>query len=139
MIDRRVVVAAVALAAVVGLFFLLRPDEDEPRSPPRATGPATTPEFQPLPAQTQTRPVVRWRIDARDGRLDRRTVPKGAEVTIVVVAGVADRVHVHGYDLTARIGPGKPQTIFLRAAVAGRFEIELEEADRPIGQLTVTP
>ena len=97
------------------------------------------PEAEPVPPVTATAPEVDWPIDARDDTLDRRRVPKGARVTMTVVADVTDEVHVHGYDIKGPVEPGKPATIFVRAELTGRFEIELEESGTQIAQLTVVP
>jgi hypothetical protein len=145
--DRRLLYVLLAAAALVGLFVVFRPGDDEGG----ASVATTTPQPEPAPTETGgtattdttptvTRPqVTRWRIDSRDQRLDRLTVPQGTTVRIVAIADVSDHVHLHGYDLMADVAPGAPAVIQFTADIAGRFEIELEDRGREIGQLTVEP
>ena len=111
-----ILVAAVAL--LVGLFFLLRGSSDED------TG-----------GSTLTVSVVGGKPD---GGVQHLTVDQGDEVTVHVTSdGVEDEVHVHGYDLSQDVSPSEPAEITFTADIAGRFEIELEEAGTPIGELEV--
>ena len=64
---------------------------------------------------------------------------QGDSVVVVARSDVADEMHVHGYDLTADVGPGKPARIEFAASLTGRFEIELEDQHKRIAQLTVLP
>jgi heme/copper-type cytochrome/quinol oxidase subunit 2 len=65
-------------------------------------------------------------------------VNQGEQVTVHVTSdGVEDEVHVHGYDLSQDVAPGAPASITFKADIAGRFEIELEAAGTPIGELEV--
>ena len=74
------------------------------------------------------------------GGIVRVTVHKGDLVLIKVRSdGVADEVHVHGYDRMADVAPGKPVEMLFRANLTGRFEIELEGRGKQIAQLTVLP
>jgi hypothetical protein len=139
--DRRPLYVLLAIAALVGLFLVVRPEDD-------AGGAAGTTVAMPTaePAPTETTPtetaapkVTRWLVDSRDEQLDRLTVPKGARVRIVVIADVTDHVHVHGYDLMSDVAPGAPAVVSFAANLAGRFEIELEDRGRQIAQLTVQP
>ena len=73
-----------------------------------------------------------------DGGVQHLTVDKGDEVTVHVTSdGVQDEVHVHGYDLMQDVAPGAPASIRFEATIAGRFEIELENAGTPVGELEV--
>ena len=76
--------------------------------------------------------------DPVDG-IVRAEAHKGEPVVVVVRSDVADEVHVHGYDLTADVAPGKPVRIEFAANLTGRFEIELEGRHKQIAQLTVLP
>jgi hypothetical protein len=146
--DRRLLYVLLAIAALVGLFFVVRPRDDDGSAAGSTT--ATT-EAEPIPIEpttpttvpttpTVTTPkVTRWRIDSRDDALDRLTVPKDTRLRIVVIADVTDEVHVHGYDLMAEVAPGEPAVVAFTADLAGRFEIELEDRGRQIAQLTVQP
>lgn len=61
------------------------------------------------------------------------------QVRFVVGSDQADEVHVHGYDLSARVGPGRPAEFSFPATITGVFEVELEKAGTPVAELTVEP
>ena len=73
------------------------------------------------------------------GGIERLSVDKGDKVTLVVSADLVEEVHLHGYDLSADVAPGKKARIVFEATVPGRFEIELEERGIQIGELEVRP
>ena len=134
---RLAIVAAAGLAAVV-LFVVLRPEAD-PQIPP-----STTARAQPQRAVEALRPqaqliTVRIRQGRVQGGVRRVEVKTGRRVTLVVHADVADHVHVHGYNLTRDVGPGKPARLLFRADLTGRFEVELEQHRLPILELEVLP
>ena len=145
---RKVALIAATLGLVVSLFVALRQDEDEPAgttaqtTTARTTTDQTTTEAQPT---TTSQGPGTIRIDYTisggrpDGGIARDSVTRGRIVVLRVTADVADEVHVHGYDLTADVGPGAPATIRFTADVPGRFEIELEESGVEIGELEVRP
>jgi heme/copper-type cytochrome/quinol oxidase subunit 2 len=145
--DRRLLYVLLAVAALVGLFIVLRQSTDNGESASTTTattaaGPATEPTTTTTAPTTPTvtePQVTRWRIDSRDDALDRLSVPKDTRLRIVAIADVTDHVHVHGYDLMADVAPGAPAVIAFTADTPGRFEIELEDRGRQIAQLNVQP
>jgi FtsP/CotA-like multicopper oxidase with cupredoxin domain len=64
-------------------------------------------------------------------------VARGQRVRVQVESDQADEVHVHGYDLSEPVGPGKPATVEFAADVPGVFEVELENAKRKLFELEV--
>ena len=94
---------------------------------------------------------------------DRRTKPKPKVPTIVVEGGqpaggvaelqyssgdlirfdvesdVAEEVHVHGYDISKDVEPGKVVSFGFPAEIEGGFEVELEGTQTQIAELTVEP
>jgi len=66
------------------------------------------------------------------------SVTVGTKVVVTVSADVTDEVHVHGYDVTGEVSPGKPAEIKFTADAPGRFEVELEGAGLPLAEITVT-
>jgi hypothetical protein len=147
---RLLILVAAAVFLVVG-FVLLRPDDDDEAqqttvtatSPPIVEpGPTTTEEApattaEPEPERTQMVVTIRGRRPV--GGIVRATAKKDTSILLIVRADVTDHVHVHGYDLMSDISPGHPVRMQFRARLTGRFEIELEDARRPIAQLTVIP
>ncbi len=145
-------------ALLVGLFFALRPDSEEPAATTRAatepepgtatTEPPTTEETateETTTEQTTTAApeIATLRVRVRGGRpaggIQRLTVGRGERVRVRVESDVADHVHVHGYDLMRDVAPRSPAQIRFRATLVGRFEIELEDRGTLIAQLEVRP
>lgn len=126
---------AATLGLLVSLFAALRSDAEEeppPATTAAATGAATTVvEAEPLPVVID--------VDATAGEIVRATVARGSRVVLDVTADVADHVHLHGYDLSAEVAPGRPAKLSFVADAAGRFEIELEERGDVVAELTVEP
>jgi hypothetical protein len=96
------------------------------------------------PAPTTTAPVAKTvTITVKNavpvGGIQRATVSKGDEVTLVVHSDVADEVHVHGYNLMKDVAAGGTAKITFVANVPGRFEAELEQHGTQIADLTVNP
>ena len=60
------------------------------------------------------------------------------EVVFTVSSDTADEVHVHGYDATVPVTPGKPATVRFQADIPGVFEVELEDSGLLLTQLRIT-
>jgi heme/copper-type cytochrome/quinol oxidase subunit 2 len=143
------------IALLVVLFFVFRSGADEEEAKPGTTTAAATTEAATTEAATTEAatteatveeppppPPGRLVINVVDGRPDggiqHLTVDEGEQVTVRVTSdGVEDEVHVHGYDLSQDVAPGAPANISFEATITGRFEIELEDAGTPIGELEV--
>lgn len=99
--------------------------------------PTQTTDTTPAPVgPTVVRVVV---VDgAPKGGIVRKTVEKGDRVVLVVTSDVTDHIHLHGYDITRDVAPGKPARLPFKATIPGRFEVELEERGVPIADITVT-
>lgn len=93
------------------------------------TGGVTAPEEPAAPE-----PVVLER--GEEGRIE---VDKGDRVRFVVRSDVADEVHVHGYDISEDVAAGGEASFSFEADITGIFEIELENAGEPLGELVVNP
>lgn len=81
-----------------------------------------------------------------NGRLpeDRRLVRvrQGDEVTLRWTTDRPLTVHVHGYDLEAKVLPGTPAVVRFVARATGRFAIEVHgpgREERTVGYLEVHP
>lgn len=116
---RKVALGAATLGLLLSLFLALRPGEVLP-SPAAVTVRIEVP--------SRTAPTVR-----------RYSVERQRQVVIVVTAELSDDVHLHGYDLKAAVGPGRPATLRFAATAAGRFELELEERGLELADLDVSP
>ena len=143
---------AAGLAAVIVLFVVLRPGEDEEAStgptatatgtptatetgsPTETESPTETTSASPTPTSSRSR--SRSRTATSRGRATSRSA---GERVRLVEADVSDEVHVHGYDLLAEVSPDEPAVIVFRANAPGVFEVELEGAGLLLLELTVTP
>lgn len=146
---RPLVVAVVAVAAVVLLFVVLRPDDDggstetstaattSTRTMTSATTSAPTTTAEPRPS-ARTRVAIAVRGGRVIGGIRRVTLPRGRLVELFVTADVEDEVHLHGYDVSRDVAPGAPARLRFRATTSGRFEVELEQRELQIAELTVS-
>jgi hypothetical protein len=154
--------AAAVIVAIV-LFVVLRPDgEDGEEANPTpatettaeettteaATGEETTTEDTTTEETTTTEPPAppppqRIRARFQDGEvvggIKEVDVDRNQQVVVLVQSDVADEVHVHGYNLSAEVAPGRPARIAFDADVVGRFEIELESRSLQLVDLRVRP
>lgn len=85
-------------------------------------------------------------LAVKNGQLpeDRRVVrvQQGDEVTLSWTTDRPLTLHLHGYDLEAKLAPGPPVTMRLRARATGRFPIEIHSAGgahHVLGYLEVHP
>jgi hypothetical protein len=67
------------------------------------------------------------------------TFEQGETVRFRVVHDEPEEVHVHGYDITKELEPGKVETVSFKADIPGIFEIELEGSHMLLAQLKVVP
>ena len=66
-------------------------------------------------------------------------VKSGKRVRFVVKSDVPDEVHVHTYDISVPVAPGKPARFAFTADIEGIFEVELENAGVEVVTLRVEP
>ena len=119
---------------------------DDEATPTTTTEPTTTTTTTEPPTTTTTPPppgptVVRVRVvgGVPKGGIVRETVSQGDRVVIVVTSDVADHVHLHGYNIMRDVAPGQVARLPFRATVPGRFEVELEDRELQIADISVTP
>ncbi|HZM77963.1 MAG TPA: hypothetical protein VFC19_19770 [Candidatus Limnocylindrales bacterium] len=68
------------------------------------------------------------------GRVD---VAKGENVRLIVHSDTSDEIHVHGYDIEKKVGPGQDAVIEFVATRTGLFEVETHESGLLLTQLAV--
>ncbi|MFI6255831.1 hypothetical protein ACIBCL_06880 [Micromonospora zamorensis] len=145
--------AALAATALTALLLVGCGQDDDPSvatpsaaptsaAPPSATT-APTPAASATPSAAASTPAVdrqitvtiaKRRVDPPTGRI---TVGKGELVRITVTSDVSDELHVHGYDLGARLPAGTPGLVEFRADKTGLFEVETHETELVLFQLVV--
>ena len=136
------------LAAVVALTLAACGDDGSPQ----ATGTTTT--TTPAAATSTTSgsattagptttadptPVIEVRVvgGKPQGGVRRERIDSGETVVLRVISDVADEVHLHGYDKSADVAPGKPAQIRFTADIPGVFEVELEQRRQKLLDLEV--
>lgn len=148
---QRLLLSAAAAAIVVIAFVALRPgDSDNGASAPTTTPPPATAAARP-PVATTAEPAppppaprpsyVQIRVKGSQpvGAIKKITVRKGDTVRFEVRSDQADEGHLHGYDISKPVGPGKRARYMFNAKLEGIFELELENAGVPIAELQVNP
>jgi heme/copper-type cytochrome/quinol oxidase subunit 2 len=115
---RALVLIPLALIGLIGLFFLLRPD-DAPGGPRERDVEASIEGGVMEPSEV--------------------VVGEGDEVTLRVTSEEAVELHVHGYDLEEEVEPDEPATLSFEAEETGRFGIEDHETGEELGALLVEP
>jgi hypothetical protein len=148
--DKRLLIGLGVIVALVVLFLVFRPGNNDDEAGTGTTTAAVTspPTIEPTTTETETATIAAPEgtelvVTIRGGEpvdgIVRAEAKKGDPVVVIVRSDVADEVHVHGYDLMADVAPGKPVRIEFTADLTGRFEIELEDRGKQIAQLTVLP
>lgn len=147
---QRLLLSVIAAFAVVGAFVVLRPSDDDvsptantsTASPPAATAADPSPAVTPEPAPPAPRPTY-LQIRARGlkpvGGVKKIRVNKGDTVRLEVRSDRAEEGHLHGYDISKSVGPGKRALQVrgqarrdLRARARARRGADRRAASRPV-------
>ena len=97
-------------------------------------GPGPGPSIDPDADNVFTINFAEGKATGDTGRLK---VTRGQSVLITVSSLRADEVHLHGYDLTAKVSVGRTATLRFDATIPGVFEIELEDLGVELAKLQV--
>ena len=89
--------------------------------------PTPTPTPKPQPPLLQAGKVTKLRFD------------EGETVRFRVRSDKPEHVHIHGYDIMKDVKANETTRIFFKATIDGIFEIEFEDAQKPIAELRVDP
>jgi FtsP/CotA-like multicopper oxidase with cupredoxin domain len=111
----------------------------EPAGPD--ANPAASPTAGRATASAQSAEVTRIAVTVADGKArtasGRVKVRRGANVEITVTSDAADEFHLHGYDRTLALRPGRAGTLRLVADTPGVFEAELHHSGARAFELQV--
>jgi hypothetical protein len=140
-LPRRAAVAA--LTTVAALMLAACGDDGSPQATgttttaAATTGPGTT--SGPTTTAADTTPTIEVTVvgGKPQGGVRREQVKTGETLVLRVTADVADEVHLHGYDKSADVAPGKPAEIRFTADIPGVFEVELEQRKQKLIELEV--
>ena len=123
-------------------------DEDTPASTPAATAAVSattsaTASASPSESPTAVAPAgTTIEVTVTGGKVTtpskRVKVKLGDTVRLTVTSDVAEEVHVHTYDRTADLAPGKPTTLEFEADIPGTHEVELEKSHLGLVELQVS-
>ena len=125
-------------ALLAGLYVYFRPQ------PARTTPPGETSAAPPAGVSNAGAPSrMEFALTVAGGRLVSGPAvlqaAQGTPVTIRIRSDRADELHLHGYDLHARIDANEPAELEFTADKSGRFEYELHGSHRELGALEVRP
>jgi heme/copper-type cytochrome/quinol oxidase subunit 2 len=115
---RAVIVIAVIIIVLGGLFFLLRPD---------------------TPAGAPRERTIDVAIEGGEMSPAEISVNEGDRVTLLVSSEEPMELHLHGYDVEQEVEPGQEAELQFEADLTGRFEIEDHGSERELGVLQVRP
>jgi FtsP/CotA-like multicopper oxidase with cupredoxin domain len=137
---QRIGLLAAAVAVAVAAFVIAKPDSDDESTSNTTTQAAETKEEK-TPAPKPKPEVTRIELKAHQpvGGPKSIKVKKGDGVRVVVTSDAPDEVHLHGYDITREVGPGKPARLSFKADLEGAFEMESHESEERIAALQVEP
>jgi len=140
--------AVAVVIAVVAVIVLADSSEDPSGLPSAATAtPTSTATAEPQeaePAETETptptpEPTPPPPPLLTGGKITKLEAKQGEQVRFRVRSPVAEEVHVHGYDISKDLEPGKTATVSFKASITGIFEIEFEHSGEHIAELRVDP
>jgi hypothetical protein len=118
---KRIILTLLALAALIGLFIILKPSNSVSRQPKLKT----------------------FNYVIKNGRItagaDVISLKQNDQVKIKVTSDAVDELHLHGYNKEVALEANKPNSIEFNASLTGRFELELHKANKLIAVVEVRP
>ena len=110
-------------------------------SPSTSASTTSADDSSPTSAQSEAAAAEVIAVAFRNGKATpkprRVEVSQGQRVRIEVSSDAGDEVHVHGYDLTADLKPGRTGVVTFQADQPGLYEVEVENAGVLLFQLLV--
>lgn len=128
--NKKLLILAISILLVAGLFFYLNPKEN-----------SETPTSADKPQEQKTQ-VKTFNLKITEKKLEEENtfqVKQDEEVLFKIESNKAEKFHLHGYDISVELEPGKIAELKLKADKTGRFVIELENSETDIGALEVNP
>ena len=141
---QRLGLVALTAAVAAGAFAIVQPTgggDEKGTDPSGSSGPAPAARGDRGRARTPAVERIEVKQGSPVGGVRRITLQKGDTARIVVSSGdTRDEVHVHGYDLTKKLAPGRRAAVFrFNTDLEGAFDIELEDAHAQLARLVVEP
>lgn len=130
----QLIVAAVTIIIIVGLFIILKPKDTNQST---SSAPTASQTAQPTPG-----PKL-FELQVKDNHLvsgpETIQVSQGDQVDIRIQADVDGELHLHGYDKAVEFKKDTPADLIFTADTSGRFPYELEDTKTDLGALEVLP
>ena len=108
--------------------------------PSTVTGDGSTTTTMAAASSSATTAATVLSVTLRGGSVEgasRQRAGLNQPVTVRVTSDVADEAHVHGYDKTFAVGPGRTGEATFVANIPGVFEVELERSHKLLFTLEV--
>lgn len=115
--NRRIILAVLAVLVLGGLFLTLRPE------------PAVAPQDRTIDVSIEGSTMTPSRIE----------VLEGSTVTLRVRSDREIELHLHGVDQELEVGPKEPETLEFQADTTGDFPIEDHGTEEELGRLVISP
>jgi len=143
------IAAAIAVAAVVIALVVGGGSDDQGDSDTSNTGTqaaqtetaATTQTTEDKPKPKPKPKVTSIKVEGGEpvGGVKEIDAKKGDTVRIDVTSDTADELHLHVYDVTKELQPGKKTRLQFKANVEGVIELELHESGNQVAEITIEP
>lgn len=138
------IAAVIAVVAVIVLSTRSTDDSEQTAATATPTPTATSEPQEASPGETTPTPTATPRPrpaipTLRAGQEREVEAKEGETVRFRVVSSAPEEIHVHGYDLTEDVAPGRPARFSFKADITGIFEIEFHGSGEVIGRLKVEP
>ena len=135
--SQRLLLVAIAVVIAVGAVVIIGSGDSEEEPSTQAQKTTTQQETaKPVPPKAD-------QIAVKGGRpvggVKKVEAERGERVRVVVTADAPDEVHLHGYDMTRRVGPGRPARFSFEADAEGIFEMELHAGHTAVAEVVVGP
>lgn len=125
---RNILLIALSAAVLLALFVVLKPTPEPVR------------DGQDM---TQSQQAKVFTLEIRDGEVvegnDVLQVAQNEQVTLKITADTENQIHLHGYDKVIKLQPGVQTVTSFTASMAGRFEAELHDTNKPVFAFEVQP
>lgn len=124
----KILVVIFTLAILAGLYLIVRPETSSSNGANATQASAIARKFELV--------LVDGKVSSGESTLK---VKQNETVTVKVTANTKDELHLHGYDKSFELEPGKRAELSFKADRTGQFEAELHSKEVLIFVLEVQP
>ncbi|HLM93776.1 MAG TPA: hypothetical protein VK273_08205 [Gaiellaceae bacterium] len=135
--------AAVATAVILFIAFVRLGGTDESAPETAGSGPQTTQSGVTEVTEPEQPPPQVKQIQVHNGEpvggVTRLEYTSGQRIRFAVFSDIADKVHVHGFDIAKDVAANGSVRFDFEADIEGVYEVELEGAHVRIAELRIEP